>query len=214
MRTASTLSRWPHAFTGVGDGDLRPGRGDAAARLVATLGGEGALAIVSQVHGGRVVDVAEADGRTEADAIVSTVPGRVVAVRVADCVPVLLASEGGVAAIHAGWRSTAADIVRTALATLRAVNGGAPIVAAIGPAIGGCCYEVGDEVIAGVAAVAPGRSWLDGRHVDLVAANAAILRDAGVEVEIVGACTRCGEGLWSHRRDGERAGRQVGAIRL
>lgn len=214
MRTASTLSRWPHAFTGVEEGDLRARDGEASARLVAALGGHGPLAIVSQVHGGRVVDLAQADGATEADAIVSVVPGRVVAVRVADCVPVLLASDGGVAAIHAGWRSTAADIVRTALAALRAVNGDATVVAAIGPAIGACCYEVGDEVIAGVAAVAPGRDWLVGRHVDLVAANAAILRSAGVSVEIVGACTRCGEGLWSHRRDGERAGRQVGAIRL
>lgn len=214
MRTSPLFRAIPHAFTDRADGDLRRAVGPAAEALVGHLGGSGRLRTVSQVHGARVVDVAVADGVTEADAIVSTEPGVVVAVRVADCVPILLATDGAVAAVHAGWRSTAADIVRGALRRLREVAPGAGIVAAIGPAIGVECYEVGDEVLAGVAAVAPGDGWRRGRHVDLVAANRAVLEAEGVEVDVVAACTRCDPGLWSHRRDGAAAGRQVGAIRL
>ena len=214
-------------FTGVADGDLRlpePGEPEApaACHLVTGLGGEGALAMVRQVHGARVVEVALADGVTEADGIVCTVPGRVIAVRVADCVPVLLASPRGVAALHAGWRGTALDIVRVGLETLLAATGdvATDVQAWIGPAICGACYEVSDEVVDAVHRVAPAPdSWLTtgprGRaHVDLRAANLAILREAGVPTQFVGSCTRCGEGYWSHRRDAERAGRQVGAIML
>ncbi len=214
-------------FTDVADGDLRlpePGEPEApAARaLVERLGGEGPLAMVRQVHGARVVEVALADGGTEADGIVCTVPGRVIAVRVADCVPVLLASPRGVAALHAGWRGTSLDIVRVGLDTLLTATGdvATDVRAWIGPAICGACYEVSDEVVDAVHRVAPAPdTWRTtgprGRsHVDLRAANLAILRDAGVQTRRVGPCTRCGEGYWSHRRDAERAGRQVGAITL
>ncbi len=214
-------------FTGVADGDLRlpePGEPEApAARaLVATLGGHGALAMVRQVHGARVVDVSMADGVTEADGIVSTVPGRVIAVRVADCVPVVLASPRGVAALHAGWRGTSLDIVRVGLRALLDATGdvATDVRAWIGPAICGACYEVSDEVVDAVLRVAPSPdTWCTtgprGRaHVDLRAANLAILREAGIAARLVGPCTRCGEGYWSHRRDAERAGRQVGAIVL
>ena len=214
-------------FTSIADGDLRlpepsAPEGPAARALLKGVGGDGPLAMVRQVHGARVVDVALADGVTEADGIVCTVPGRVIAVRVADCVPVLLASPRGVAALHAGWRGTALDIVRVGLDALLAATGdvATEVRAWIGPAICGACYEVSDEVVDGVLRVAPSRdTWCTtgpgGRaHVDLRAANLAILRDAGVQTQLVGPCTRCGEGYWSHRRDAERAGRQVGAITL
>jgi hypothetical protein len=218
MHASPLLASASHAFTGAADGDHRPGAdADAGPRLVRALGGEGPLHQVTQVHGARVVDVAAAGFATEADALVSTVPGAVIAVRVADCVPILLAAPGAVAAVHAGWRGTAADITRVALAALCDAAGCEPgaVVAAVGPSICGRCYEVGVDVRDAVARVAPGDSWLRGeRNVDLGEANAAILRAAGVRVDHLGLCTRCTPGFWSHRRDGDRGGRQVGAIRL
>jgi YfiH family protein len=217
---SALLSGRSHAFTGVADGDFRPPAAEAGPALVARLGGVGALRVVTQVHGPRVVHVRDAGPGTEADAIVSDEPGVVVAVRVADCVPILLAAPGAVAAVHAGWRGTAADIARAALDALCVLSGAAPseVCAAVGPAICGTCYEVGEEVYAGVSAVMPPGRPLPRPpgplRVDLRAANAAILAELGARVELVGGCTRCGDGLWSHRRDGAAGGRQVGAIRL
>ncbi len=111
-----------------------------------------------QVHGARVVVVRGRDGgRTleepppEADILVSDDPGVALSVRVADCMPVLLADRrsGAVAAAHAGWRGTSARVVRAAVESLVSAFGSAPsdLVAAIGPSIGPCCYRVGSEVV-------------------------------------------------------------------
>lgn len=234
MVHSALLSSLPHAFTEVSDGDLRPGRPgqpEAAASVVERLGGVGALRVVNQVHGNRVVSVGEIDARSphvlDADAIVSVARGVVIAVRVADCVPILVGTRagverGGVAAIHAGWRGTAADITRRAVRALcdAAGCGPADLVAAIGPCISGAVYEVGPEVCEALQAVGtPGRDgWLSstgpGRAlVDLAMLNADILRGLGVEVEGLGLCTVADRRFWSHRRDGEAGGRQVGAIR-
>ena len=215
MLRSDLLAPSPHGFTGRNEGDLRRQHVEAQEAVVAALGGRGSLLTVSQVHG-RAVALAEQIGEAapEADAIVCTTPGLAIAVRVADCVPVLLSGPGGVAAIHAGWRGTAADVVREGLHTLCDAAHIAPsdVRAAVGPSIRGCCYAVGDEVVHLVGVVAPGNEWLDGTHLDLALANAAILRDCGVTVDVVGGCTRCGEGWFSHRRgDAER---QVGAIML
>lgn len=221
MLQSSLLSDVPHGFTGVSDGDLRPGapgQDVASAAIVRALGGEGPLRVVSQVHGDRVVRAAEAGIKTEADAILSATPGVVIAIRVADCVPLIYVAgppgaPAAVAAVHAGWRGTAADLPRKALFALRDLAPG-PIRAAIGPAICGACYEVGDEVIRGVGAVTPGSAWRIGpRNVDLRAAIRVTLEGEGVEVEVLPGCTQCGVGFWSHRRDGERAGRQAAVVR-
>lgn len=104
----------------------------------------------SQVHGA-AVHVAggspEASRGVKADALVAKVPGLAVAVRVADCVPVLVADPktGHVAAIHAGWRGVAQGVVREALTTLGAEDP-TGLCAAIGPSIGPCCFEVGEDV--------------------------------------------------------------------
>ncbi|MDP2317253.1 MAG: polyphenol oxidase family protein [Pseudomonadota bacterium] len=218
MYASTLLSPTLHAFTGVRDGDHRAGAdGDAAARLLAALDTVGPVRVVSQVHGARVVRAEDASPAVEADAILSTLPGVVVAVRVADCVPILMSAPGAVAAVHAGWRGTAADIARAALAAVCEAAGCAPteVRAAIGPSICGACYQVGDDVLDAVARVAPGAGWRVGeRNVDLGEANAAILRGEGVRVDRLPYCTRCGEGFWSYRRDGAAGGRQVGAIRL
>ncbi len=175
----------------------------------------------SQVHGAAVVSVRGPDvlaTRTlSADALVATEPGDAVAVRVADCVPVLLAVPGrGVAAVHAGWRGVVAGVVGAALDVL----GGATedVLAAIGPCIGACCFEVGPEVADAIAAVsAPAvvhpREGAN-PHVDLRAAVAWQLAARGVDaVDQVGGCTRCDAARFhSFRRDGKRSGRLLAAI--
>ncbi len=210
MLRATTLAAYPHGFTGREHGDFRPPTG-AAGRMLARLGLPGPFIAATQVHGNRVVSAPFDGDMPEADAVQSRLPGTCVAVRVADCVPILLAGPDRVAAVHAGWRGTAADIVRHAV---WALGGPGQLRAAIGPSIRGCCYEVGDEVIAAIGAVTPRDGWLAGRRVDLAKANAAILADLGVDAEIVGPCTYCSPDYWSHRRDGAGAGRQVGAIGL
>jgi copper oxidase (laccase) domain-containing protein len=121
----------------------------------------------------------------------------------ADCLPVALAGPGGVAMAHAGWRGLASGVLGRAA---EAVDARA---AAVGPGIGPCCYEVGEEVLrafddlAGVAA---------GRMLDLPAVAQGLLERAGVPgAEAAGVCTNCNPDLFfSHRRDGATTGRQAG----
>jgi purine-nucleoside/S-methyl-5'-thioadenosine phosphorylase / adenosine deaminase len=167
------------------------------------------LATLRQIHSDIVVP---AEGRTgclgEGDALVSNTPGRTVAVKTADCVPILLvdAANRTVAAVHAGWRGTVRQIARQAAEAMRRdfdtrVRN---LHVAIGPAIGGCCYEVGPEVAAEF-----GRS---GRAcIDLAAVNRQQLIGAGVpgkQIYSAGLCTLCrGDDFWSYRREKEGAGR-------
>jgi YfiH family protein len=141
--------------------------------------------------------VPEADGQvTERRDVAPTV-------LVADCVPIALASEEGVAMLHAGWRGLAGGIVAEGVAALRAL-GPSPVAAAIGPGAGPCCYEVGREVHAAFGTA--------GRTVDLKALARARLEAAGVdEVHDCGLCTICDpERFFSHRRDDGVTGRQAG----
>ncbi len=126
-------------------------------------------------------------------------------VMVADCLPVAMVGRTGVAMAHCGWRGLAGGIVDEVAAAIEAT------AAAIGPGIGPCCYEVGEEVLAefdDLAGVA------DGRMLDLTAVARLLLARAGVtEVESADFCTRCNPELfYSHRRDGERTGRQAGLV--
>ncbi|HEX2359527.1 MAG TPA: polyphenol oxidase family protein [Solirubrobacterales bacterium] len=139
----------------------------------------------------------------EADAHATAEPGLVPLVVVADCLPIALAGPGGVAIAHGGWRGLAGGIVESAAARVDAE------AAAIGPGIGPCCYEVGEEVLgafSGLDGVA------EGRMLDLPAAARALLQRAGVTaVDAAELCTSCNPDLfYSHRRDGERTGRQAG----
>lgn len=132
--------------------------GDGWHRLAAALGvTEDRLARLHQVHGAAVLRVPQetsAPGASgvcgDGDALMTEDPSVALAVKVADCVPVLLADTrtGAVAAVHAGWRGTAAGIVEAAVANLGRAFGSRPddLVAAIGPSIGPCCYEVGTDV--------------------------------------------------------------------
>lgn len=167
---------------------------------------------LAQVHSARAVEAAPGPCG-EADALVVRRPALAATVAVADCVPVLLAGRGAVAAVHAGWRGLAAGVIAAAVERMGAVE-----AAWIGPAIGPCCYEVSEEVAAAVAAASAPEIRRPGRgarpHLDLPAAARAQLARAGVRrVTILRHCTRCrSEWLESHRRDGERAGRNLALI--
>jgi len=229
-----------HAFTSAlapsgGPLDLGPARGRSASQIEAAwaevllpLGaGIEHLALLHQVHGARVIRVAEGVGPHapvgEADALLTTRPGVVLAVRVADCVPVLLAIDGGVAAVHAGWRGIVAGVVPAAVVALCRATGAEPraITAAIGPHAGVGRYETGPEVVealvaSGLPRAVVARPGPNGReHTDLGAAVAAQLAAAGVtEIGRIDRCTISDPAFHSHRRDGDRAGRQAALITL
>lgn len=171
------------------------------------------IALARQVHGSRLTDpasrpapgafTAAAGTGVEADGHVLERPGEAALVLVADCLPIAVAGPGGAAILHCGWRGLAAGIVAAGAAAVRATD------AAIGPGIGACCYEVGQEVLDAFAPL--GEGVADGRMLDLAEAARRLLAAAGVErVESAGLCTSCEPGLlFSHRRDG-RTGRQGG----
>jgi len=163
-----------------------------------------------QVHGREVVP-ARAGACGEGDALRLDRTGVAAAIATADCVPLVIAGGEAAVVVHAGWRGIVAGVVGAAAATLAA---GGSRFAWIGPAIGPCCYEVGEEVAERVMVAAGAPEAVVARpgerpHLDLHAAVRGQLRAAGIEeVERVEACTRCrGEWLWSYRRDGPGAGR-------
>jgi len=141
-----------------------------------------------------------------ADGHVVTAAGAAALVFVADCLPIALAGAGGVAMLHGGWRGLAAGIVGAGAERVAAT------AAAIGPGIGPCCYEVGDEVLAAFAPL--GDDVADGRMLDLAAVAAKLLARAGVDaIEVSDLCTRCNQDLFfSHRGAGPDTGRQGGVV--
>jgi YfiH family protein len=140
----------------------------------------------------------------EVDGHVLTQPGGAALVFVADCLPVALAGPRGVAIVHAGWRGLAGGILAAGAEAVGATS------AAIGPGIGPCCYEVGEEVLEAFSGL--GEGIAGGRMLDLAEVARRQLAAAGVErVESAGLCTSCEEKLFfSHRRDEGRTGRQGG----
>jgi polyphenol oxidase len=157
-----------------------------------------------QVHGSELVQHPPAvPPGTEADGQVVSEPGSVAMVFTADCLPIAVAGPRGVAILHCGWRGLAAGIVARGAAAVDATH------AAIGPGIGPCCYEVGDEVLKAFAGLSP--DIASDRMLDLPEVARRLLREAGVEqIDSAGLCTRCDERrFFSHRRDGG-PGRQAG----
>ncbi|RYE95096.1 MAG: peptidoglycan editing factor PgeF [Myxococcales bacterium] len=200
------------------------------ARAAARLGVAPAhLLVPSQVHGVEVAlvdDASQADevARREADALVA-LPGPVplaCGVRVADCVPVLVAerNSGAVAAVHAGWRGAVGGVVEAAVARLRELAGpDARLLAAVGPHLSVTAFEIGEEVAAQLEAAAPGQPVVvraPGRrpHGDLRRLVAWQLARAGVEqVDHLEGCTLSEpERFFSFRRDGAQSGRHLAAI--
>jgi polyphenol oxidase len=141
----------------------------------------------------------------EVDAHVTPNPELTPLVMVADCLPVAMAGPRGVVMAHCGWRGLASRIVAAAAEAVDAT------AAAVGPGIGPCCYEVGEGVLAEFEDL---DDVADGRMLDLTAVTRTLLARAGVtEVESADLCTSCNADLfYSHRRDGERTGRQAGLV--
>lgn len=171
---------------------------------------------LEQVHGTRVADADREAVPAPADAAVTRVPGRVLAIMTADCLPVVIAAEDGgvLGAAHAGWRGLAAGVLE---ATVAAMASSAALRAWIGPAIGPAAFEVGDEVRAAFAAVSeppPGAFVPSGAReasgapkwlADLPALAEQRLRAAGVRSVVrSGLCTVAGnDRFYSYRKEGQ-----------
>lgn len=175
------------------------------------------LADLYQVHGRDVV-LAQPGTRPECDGIVTTDPDVVLLVRAADCVPVVLADPeaGVIGAAHAGRPGLASGVVPATVARMREL-GAERIEAWVGPHVCGACYEVPADLQEQVATVEPASRATTGwgtPSLDLGAGVRAQLERDGVTVHDASRCTRESADLYSYRRDGERAGRQAGVIRL
>lgn len=193
------------------------------------------------------------DDLPKADALFTREPGALLIVQTADCVPILLADtkQRAIAAIHSGWRGTVQRIAQKTLGRMQMEFGTNPrdVIAAIGPCIGPCCYEVGSDVAKEFHAKFPNaREWFDGPfdalaagendpnwlpwltmrppghpppaptvRLDLVAANRAILKEAGVRAEDIsdsGFCTACRTDLFFSYRREHNTGRMMAAIAI
>jgi YfiH family protein len=186
------------------------------------------LHTLKQVHGDRIIAItnqSSLNAKTEADGLISAQPGVLLGIATADCVPVLMVEpyKRVVAALHAGWRGTLKGIAHQAIKLLVSEwkvdlkN----LYVALGPSIGGCCYEVGPEVgesivsrwnIRSASAWRPhaGKGFLDLREI-----NALQMVEAGapqIQIALTGPCTFCHSSFASYRRDGVAAGRQLSII--
>jgi YfiH family protein len=213
---------------GISAGDDEPAVRSNRAAWADALGLDGPIAGMHQVHGGVVHTVFERPSDTLfGDAIVSDRQALPIGVYTADCTPILLhdPATGAVGAVHAGWKGTVAHVAAAAVQQMARDFGADPrkLVAAIGPAIGPCCFEVGPEVVAALSENAwPGAlEVVVAREnakptVDLFAANRTQLVWAGVapeNVHVSGLCTFCrGDLFYSWRRDKGVTGRMQAAI--
>jgi len=170
-------------------------------------GGEAARGAPVEDGGGDASGaVREADGQATARADVA------VLVLTADCLPVLVAADGAVAAIHAGWRGLGAGVLEEGVRALRDLGGKGDVTAAIGPAACGRCYEVRDDVREALGQPPTGGP----APIDLKQIARRRLEAVGVTVHDVGLCTMCSPGdlFFSHRADGGVTGRQAGVAWL
>ena len=187
----------------LGTPGARPGNGSAGRGDGSTGRGDGSA---GREDGSAGRDDSSRQPTFEADGHAVAAPKLAAMVLTADCIPVVLGTEGAVAALHAGWRGLAGGVLEEGTRALRELGSQGEIVAVVGPCAGACCYEVGEEVHAVFGGV-----HRDGRHIDLRAIAHERLLAAGItEVRDVQACTICDERYFSYRREGSRAGRQGG----
>ena len=206
------VSEGPYASLNLGrkSGDV-PERADENRRIACEAIGADLekLALNYQVHSSRVLRAAPAMRGEHADGLWTDEPGLPILAMSADCLPIVLARTGmekpAVAVLHAGWKGLLAGIVESGAIAL----GGDTLMAAIGPGIGPCCYEVGEEV-ATPFRERFGDDVVRESHLDLWTSAERALRAAGIErVTRFDRCTACEpETFFSHRRDAGRTGRQ------
>ncbi len=209
------------AFLGAAPGGEAVGPEDAFRLLAREVrAAEGASpAWLRQRHSAEALWVEAPGLRGEGDAVIVSRSGVAATVFVADCVPVLISAGESVAAVHAGWRGLASGVLTSAMRESKRAGASDPATAEawIGPAIGPCCYEVGEDVASQVESASgaevvirrPGRK----PHLDLVLAASKQLADLGVgRISSSGCCVRCDSDWWSYRRDGARAGRNYAFI--
>jgi hypothetical protein len=200
--------------------------------MAAALGvGEERTRTVWQVHSADVIvarrDAPQGDTPPQADGIITDEPGLPLVMRFADCVPIMLHDpvHGAIGIAHAGWRGTVAGIAGAVVQAMVDAYDTRPqdLIAAIGPSIGPCCYEVGPEVVAQVRGAFLDSSGLilppangGGPHLDLWAANQRALEVSGVErVEVARLCTACHtHEFYSYRAEAGRTGRFGALISL
>lgn len=178
---------------------------------------------LKQVHSDRVIPAAEATAETEGDALITADIGKFLSIRTADCLPLLFADpkKRVVAAAHAGWRGTVAEIAARTVEAMEKRFGSDPrdIKVALGPCIDECCFEVGPEVAMQFRKFLPERQDLDRvAKISLREVNIRQLLSRGIRaerIEMSDACTRGGAELFhSYRRDGKAAGRMTAMIGL
>lgn len=221
------VSQGPFASLNLGGSQDERASIDAnRSRVVESLGRKDASFVaLRQVHGNDVVQVTRLAGRSiEADGLWTRDRGAVLAVLVADCVPILFADVRGraIGAVHAGWRGTASRIAAQMVKRLKDVD--VPphdLKVAIGPSIGPADFEIGPDVVLALetafpgpgAAIKPGNE--DRSYADLWALNRRALIEAGVpegNIDLVGFSTLSDTRFFSHRRDNGVTGRQSGVI--
>ena len=229
---------WASLNLGVNRGDDPDHVRENYRRFFAANGGSGErLAVTNQVHGAAVRTITTADVHTdpygkagyEADGLMTDLPGVALMVYVSDCIPILFYDpvRRCAAAVHAGWRGTAAGIATAAVDRMKNVYGSQPsdILAAIGPGICDHCFETHEDVPNAMTA-AMGTGVL--RHikikengkfaVDLKAINVMRLEQAGLEADHIAVCAACPscepDKFWSHRRLGTGRGSMAAAIQL
>jgi YfiH family protein len=193
-------------------------------RLSADWPGESGLVTLKQIHSDHVILAEHSGCLGEGDALITNVPGLTLSIRTADCLPILIADQRNraIAAVHAGWRGTVSQVVPKTVQLMSEKFGtrSADLVVAIGPGIGGCCFEVGPEVASQFGPFFPERDDLHQRaKIDLVETTLRQLgRNDGTlgRFATSGNCSVCGaeQLLHSYRRDRERAGRMIAAIRI
>jgi YfiH family protein len=215
----SQIPRLVHGFSR--KGPAGESREETAARLAKALASSGRLFLLKQVHGAALA-LPPWTATPEADAAATVDPAALLGIQTADCLPALFVDPvtRRAAAAHAGWRGTASGIVRTVVAWFRAQGSRVDDVrVALGPSIGACCYEVGEELRAQFAPEEQ-RFFVAGRgekpHLDVRGINEQQLRAAGIppeNVTHVRECTQCRADLYfSYRRDGAGTGRMISYV--
>lgn len=219
------LSSVPGVTHGFADRDV-----SGTAVEIAALFGFSGLARLNQVHGNEVFVLGERVGIgggkvSDGDAVITSLRGVGIGISTADCVPILLTDKGGTVAgaVHAGWRGTKSKILDAVLERIHTEYGFGPsdMKAVIGPSIGKCCYEVGDDVASlFMEGFDDWSEYLTPEDnykymLDLPGANRRALEKSGVpDIEVLGICTKCNANFYSYRREGKGVGSQLSVIGL